>query len=286
MKVSERRACNVLFQPRATQRYIHKQPDKDRVLRQEIIRLACKHKRYGCRLIKDLLAGEGWRVNLKRVHRIWKEEGLQITKKKRKRRRLGTKDNSCIRKKAEHINHVWSYDFIMDETESGNRLKMLTILDEYTRESLSIDVERSITSIDVISTLEYLFSIRGVPSCIRSDNGSEFIAKAVKKWLSRNSVETLYIEPGSPWENGYTESFHSRFRFELLDTELFGNLHEAKVIVEQWRLEYNHKRPHSSLGSLPPAKFAENCIPTVSATPQPSEYNSLTNDDYLVKCGT
>ena len=108
----------------------------------------------------------------------------------------------------------------------------------------------------------------------------------MKKWLSRNSVETLYIEPGSPWENGYTESFHSRFRFELLDTELFGNLHEAKVIVEQWRLEYNHKRPHSSLGSLPPAKFAENCIPTVSATPQPSEYNSLTNDDYLVKCGT
>jgi transposase InsO family protein len=174
----------------------------------------------------------------------------------------------------------------MDETESGNRLKMLTILDEYTRESLSIDVERSITSRDVISTLEYLFAVRGVPSCIRSDNGSEFIAKAVKKWLSMNSVETLYIEPGSPWENGYTESFHSRFRYELLNTGLFGNLREAKVIVEQWRQEYNHRRPHSSLGSLPPAKFAENCIPAVSATPQPPKYNSLTNDNYLVKCGT
>jgi len=233
MKVSERRACKVLIQPRATQRYTHRQPDKDRMLRQEIIRLACKHKRYGCRLIKDLLVGDGWRVNRKRVHRIWKEEGLQVAKKTRKRRRLGTKNNSCIRKKAEHMNHVWSYDFIMDETESGNRLKMLTILDEYTRENLSIDVERSITSRDVISTLEYLFAIRGVPSYIRSDNGPEFVAKAVREWLSSISVETLYIEPGSPWENGYTESFHSRFRYELLNTELFGSLREAKVIVEQ-----------------------------------------------------
>ncbi len=162
MKVSERRACKVLFQPRATQRHIHKQSDKDWVLRQEIIRLACKHKRYGCRLIKNLLAGEGWRVNLKRVYRIWKEEGLQVVKKTRKMRRLGTSDNSCIRKKAEHINHVWSYDFIMDETESGNRLKMLTVLDEYTRESLSIDVAYSITSKDVISTLEYLIAVRQV----------------------------------------------------------------------------------------------------------------------------
>ena len=286
MEVSERRACKVLIQPRATQRYTHKQPDKDRVLRQDIIRLACKHKRYGCRQIVNLLDTEGWRVNHKRVHRIWKEEGLQVARKTRKRSRLGTRDNSCIRKKAEHMNHVWSYDFIMDETESGNRLKMLTILDEYTRENLSIDVERSITSRDVISALEYLFAIRGVPSCIRSDNGSEFIAKAVREWLSSITLETLYIEPGSPWENGYTESFHSRFRYELLNTELFGSLREAKVIVEQWRQEYNHRRPHSSLGSLPPAKFAENCIPTISATPQSPKYNSLTNDNYLVKSGT
>ncbi len=218
MEVSERRACKVLIQPRSTQRYTHKQPDKDRLLRQDIIRLDCKHKRYGCRQIMNLLDTEGWRVNHKRVHRIWKEEGLQVVKKTRKRRRLGTRDNSCIRKKAEHMNHIWSYDFIMDETESGNRLKMLTILDEYTRENLSIDVEHNITSRDVIFTLEYLFAIRGVPSCIRSDNGSEFIAKAVREWLSSISVETLYIESGSPWVNCCTESFYSRFRYELLNT--------------------------------------------------------------------
>ncbi|MGR3179376.1 MAG: IS3 family transposase [Candidatus Anammoxibacter sp.] len=240
LKVSERRACKALSHSRASQRYKHKQSDKDRPLREAVLKLAMKHKRYGYRQITNLLKHEGWQVNRKRVHRIWKAEGLQISKKVRKRRRFGSSINSCISKKAACINQVVTYDFIFDQTEGGSRLKMLTILDEYTRECLNIDVERKITSIDVISTLEELFSRRGAPSYIRSDNGPEFIAAAVRKWLTEAKVETLYIEPGSPWENGYVESFHNRFRYELLDIELFGNLREAKVIVEQWRLEYRN----------------------------------------------
>ena len=221
--------------------------------------LAEKHPRYGCRRIHALLVREGWRVNRKRVHRLWREENLQIRRRPRKRRRLGSSENGCIRKKAEHKNHVWSYDFTLDQTAEGKRLKMMPVVDEFTRECLAIEVERSLTAEEVIATLRYLFQVHGEPEYIRSDNGPEFIATAVKEWLAAAGVQTLYIEPGSPWENAYVESFNGKFEDELLGRELFTSLTEAKVLVEQYRLEYNHERPHSSLDYQTPAEFAATC---------------------------
>jgi transposase InsO family protein len=189
-------------------------------------------------------------------------------------------------KKAEFMNHVWTYDFIEDRTEDGRKLKFLTVLDEWTRESPAIEVERSITSKDVIGVLEYLFTVRGAPRFIRSDNGSEFIADAIKRWLAESGVGTLYIEPGSPWENGYIESFHGRLRDELLNRELFYSVKEAKILAENWRLEYNQHRPHSSLDYMTPAAFAATCIPSVSAAPRPQEYTTDMVDNPLIACGT
>jgi transposase InsO family protein len=189
-------------------------------------------------------------------------------------------------KKAEFMNHVWTYDFIEDATEDGRKLKFLTVLDEYTRESPAIEVGRSIRSKDVIAVLEYLFMVRGVPKFIRSDNGPEFIAEAIKEWLKDKGVGTLYIEPGSPWENGYIESFHARLRDELLDRELFYSVREAKVLAENWRGEYNHDRPHSSLNYMTPAAFAATCIPSVSATPRPQEYTTDMVGNPLITVGT
>ena len=205
-----------------------------------------------------MLRREGWPVNKKRVHRLWRKEGLKVPDKQRKRRRLsilGTSENSCTRRQAAHLNHVWSYDFVMDLTEDGRRLKMMPVVDEYSRECLSIDVERSITAEDVVETLASLFRQRGEPAFIRSDNGPEFIAKAIKVWLETSGVKTLYIEPGSPWENAYSETFISRFSDELLRREVFAELLEAKVLVEDYRGHYNHQRPHSALGYLTPAEF-------------------------------
>lgn len=206
-----------------------------------------------------MLRREGWPVNKKRVHRLWRKEGLKVPDKQRKRGRLsillGTSENSCTRRQATHPNHVWSYDFVMDLTEDGRRLKMMPIVDEYSRECLSIDVERSITAEDVVSTLASLFRQRGEPAFIRSDNGPEFVAKAIKIWLETSGVKTLYIEPGSPWENAYSETFISRFSDELLNREVFADLLEAKVLVEDYRGHYNHQRPHSALGYLTPAEF-------------------------------
>lgn len=221
--------------------------------------LARKHPRYGCRRIHALLVREGWRVNRKRVHRLWREEGLQVRGRQRKRRRLGGSENGCTRKKAERKGHVWSYDFTLDQTEDGKRLKLMPIVDEYTRECLGVEVERSITAQDVIATLCYLFRVHGEPEYIRSDNGPEFIANAVRQWLSEAGVQTLYIEPGSPWENAYVESFNGKLEDELLGRELFTSLTEAKVLIEQYRLEYNHERPHSSLDYQTPAEFATSC---------------------------
>ncbi len=263
--LSQRRACKILSQPRSTQRYCPAQPDKDKPLVQEILKLSQAHPRYGYRRIRALLAGKGWPVNRKRVYRLWRQEGLKVPQRQRKRRRTGSSDNSCILQKAEFINELWSYDFLMDQAENGKMLKMLPILDEFTRECLTIEVEYSITGEDVIAALEYLFGVRGIPAYIRSDNGPEFIAQAVKKWLADCGVKTLYIEPGSPWENAYIESFNSRFRDEFLNRELFGNDKEAKVLVEQYRLDYNHHRPHSSLGYMTPAGFAATCAPAGSA---------------------
>ena len=262
LEVSERRACKVLRQPRGTQRYRARQPDRDRALVQRMLQWVRRHPRYGYRRIWALLRSEGFRVNRKRIYRLWRQEGLKVPRKQRKKRRLGSSENGCLRRRAESINHVWCYDFLSDQTADGRTLKLLTIEDEYTRESLGIEVERSITSTDVIETLRYLFELRGAPGWIRSDNGPEFIARALRQWLRDSGVGTLYIEPGAPWENAYSESFNSRFRDELLDRELFTSLPEAKVLAEDYRLQYNHRRPHSSLGYQTPAAFAARCTRT------------------------
>jgi putative transposase len=248
----------VIAQPRSSQRYEGCKADRDRLLLQRMVRLSRENPRYGYRRVWALLRREGWPVNKKRVHRLWRKEGLKVPDKQRKRRRLpdlGTSENSCTRKRATHLNHVWSYDFVMDLTENGRRLKMMPVVDEYSRECLTIDVERSITAEDVVSTLASLFRQRGEPAFIRSDNGPEFIAKAIKEWLEASGVKTLYIEPGSPWENAYSETFISRFSDELLKREVFADLLEARVLIEDYREHYNHQRPHSALGYLTPAGF-------------------------------
>lgn len=255
-KVSERRACKVIGQARSSQRYEHRKPMKDGALRTRMRELSRRNKRFGYRRIWVLLRREGWCVNRKRVQRLWREEGLRILARQRKRRRLGSSDNSAVRQRATHKNHVWSYDFVMDQTEDGRRLKLLPIVDEYTRECHAILVKRSITAEDVVSLLSYLFSVHGEPEFIRSDNGPEFIADAVRSSLASSGVSTLYIEPGSPWENAYSESFNSRLRDELLNEELFTSLTESQVLIEQHRVDYNHVRPHSSLGYRTPAEFA------------------------------
>jgi putative transposase len=255
-KVSERRACRALGVPRSSQRYDGAERGREEELLLRIRALARENPRYGYRRVKALLVREGWTVNLKRVHRLWRREGLKVPQIQRKRRRLGQSENGCARRRSERPNHVWSYDFIHDQTADGRGLKLLPVVDEFTRECLTVEVERSMTAEDVVSTLEYLFEVRGVPDHIRSDNGPEFIAEAVKSWLARRGSKTLYIEPGSPWENAYSEAFNSRLRDELLDREVFETLKEAKVILEDHRLDYNHRRPHSSLGYQTPAEFA------------------------------
>jgi putative transposase len=261
LDVSERRACRVLGQVRSTQRYESVKPDKDAALVSRMGALRTERKRFGYRRIWALLAREGWRVNLKRVHRIWKAEGWQLPQRRRKRRAKGTSANSCAVRKAEYRGHVWSYDFVMDRTERGGQLKFLPVLDEHTREVHEIEVDRSITGQDVVEVLKRLFLVHGEPAYIRSDNGSEFIARAVREWLAASDVETLFIEPGSPWENGYSESFNSRFRDEFLDRELFSSVLEARVLGERYRVDHNLTRPHSSLGYRTPAEFAARCAP-------------------------
>ena len=257
-EISERRACQAVDQPRSTQRYPSRKADRDRPLIERMIALCRENPRYGYRRVWALLKREGWHVNKKRIYRLWREEGLKVPEgKQHKRRRLsGSSENGCTRRRAERKDHVWSYDFVMDRTEDERTLKMMPIVDEYTRECLSIEVERSITAEDVVSTLALLFDQRTEPAFIRSDNGPEFIAKAVKRWLEVSGVRTLYIEPGAPWENAYSETFISRFSDELLNREVFADLVEAKVLIEDYRGHYNHHRPHSALGYQTPAEFA------------------------------
>ncbi len=251
--VSERRACKVLGQPRTTQREEPKPSTFEKRLVARIIELACQFGRYGYRRITALLKREGLPVNHKRVQRIWRREGLKVPRKQPKRGRLWLSDGSCIRLRPEHRDHVWSYDFVFDRTHDGRPLRMLTIIDEYTRECLAIEVARRLNADDVLEALERLFIERGVPGHIRSDNGPELTAIAIREWLARLDVRTLFIEPGSPWENGYNESFNGKLRDELLDREIFYTLEEARVLIGWWRDEYNHFRPHSSLGYRPPA---------------------------------
>jgi len=218
-----------------------------------IVALARRFGRYGYRRITDLLQMAGWQVNAKRVQRIWRAEGLKVPSRQPKRGRLWLADGSCIRLRPEHRNHVWAYDFVSETTSDGRKLRLLTVIDEYTRECLAIRARRRMTSHDVLYALSELFLEYGVPEHIRSDNGPEFVAKAVRGWLGNLGVTTLFIEPGSPWENGYIESFNGKLRDELLNGELFYTLKEAEILIEHWRREYNHLRPHSSLGGRPPA---------------------------------
>ena len=288
LEVSQRRACQVLSQPRGTQRYQPHRVDEDKALVGDIKRLSRLHPRYGYRRITALLRAEGWCVNRKRVYRLWRQEGLKVPGKKGTHKRLGDSENSCLRRRAEHINHVWSYDFVTDQTQDGRRLKLLVVLDEYTRESLTIEVARSLKAPDVIATLGYLFAIRGAPEYLRSDNGPEFVAAAIQQWLQASGVHTLYIAPGSPWENAYIESFNSRLRDELLNVEVFGNLREAQVLVEDYRRRYNHQRPHSSLNYATPAAFAAACLASApaSAGPAPTPNREEVAVNSLLRTGT
>lgn len=266
-EVSERRACQVLGQPRSSQRYAPRADEEEERLLQRIHELVQLHPRYGYRFIRALLAREGWRVNRKRVYRLWQQEGFQVRQKQRKKRRLGSSAGGIVRRRAEHKNDVWAWDFVFDRTANGRTLKWLSVVDEYTRECVALEVDRQLTSDDVQDVLRDLFAIRGVPRHIRSDNGPEFIALAIRKFLTSAGVATLYIEPGSPWQNGYAESFHSRLRSELLDAEIFENVTAAQSLAASWRSGYNHHRPHSSLGYQTPAEFAAGCAASASATP-------------------
>ena len=227
----------------------------------DIIRLASQYGRYGYRRITALLRVEGWKVNYKRVERIWRQEGLKVPQRQQKRRRLYLNNGSCIRLRPCWPNHVWAYDFVADQLKDGTKIRTLTVIDEYTRECLSLRTGYSLKADDVMDVLTDLFIERGIPNHIRSDHGAEFTARSIKNWLPRLGVKTLYIEPGSPWENGYNESFNGRLRDECLNGESFYTLKEAQVILEQWRHHYNHIRPHTSLGYRPPAPLARVEIP-------------------------
>ena len=265
-EVSERRACRTLGQPLSTQRYEAKVKDDEPSLLNRIFELIEMFPRYGYRRITDLLRGEGWRVNAKRIYRLWRQEGLRVPKKTKKKRRLGTSEGGITRRASEHKNHVWAVDFIFDRTSNGRPLKILVVVDEFTRECLALEVHRKFTSDQFVELIGKLISMRGVPKYIRSDNGPEFISKRVRTFLEKIDVGTSYIEPGSPWQNGFVESFNSRFRDECLNCEEFTTLREAQQVILNWMKIYNHKRPHSSLGGLTPVAFGDRCsaLPNVA----------------------
>jgi transposase InsO family protein len=273
LKLSERRVCRVLGQHRSTQRRVPRGRDDEARLTADIIELARQYGRYGYRKIAELLRSTvGWIVNDKRVERIWRREGLKVPAKQPKRGRLWLSDGSCIRLRAEKPNHVWSYDFIEDRTHDGRKYRMLNVIDEFTHECLAIRVNRKLKAVDVSDVLSDLFILRGVPEHIRSDNGAEFTAKAVQEWITAVGAKTAYIAPGSPWENGFIESFNARLRDELLDGEIFYSLKEAQVIIESWRRHYNTVRPHGSLGYRAPAPevFVPAMVMRAAQQPRPA----------------
>jgi len=265
LNVSERRTCRVLGQHRSTQRKTPRGREDEEALTADLVELARRYGRYGYRKIGALLRDAGWLVNPKRVERIWRREGLKVPQKQPKRGRLWLADGSCVRLRPEHRDHVWSYDFVEDRTHDGRKFRMLNVIDEFTHECLAIRVDCKLKAIDVIDVLSDLFIQRGVPSHIRSDNGPEFVANAVQQWIAAVGAKTAYIERGSPWENGYVESFNSRLRDELLNGEIFYSLREAQVVIESWRRHYNSVRPHASLGYRPPAP--EVFVPALAAWP-------------------
>jgi transposase InsO family protein len=271
LDVSQRQACRALDQPRSTQRYCPRIADDEAALVAAMHGLVRRHPRYGYRRIWALLRADGWSVNRKRVHRLWRREGFKVPQKQHKKRRLGHSDNGCVRRSSQGKNDVWAWDFIHDRDAQGRPLKWLSLVDEHTRECLLLEVNRSITAVDAVQLVSEVMLIRGVPGHIRSDNGPEFIARAIREFLAVAEAKTLYIEPGSPWENGYAESFHSRLRDELLNAEVFDGLRDAKSLAGHWKNEYNHRRPHSSLGYRTPAAYAASLAdPSVGASPLPS----------------
>jgi putative transposase len=284
--VSERRACRVMGQPRATQRRRPAARASNEPLERRVLALVRKHPRYGYRRIWALLRTAGWRVNRKRVYRLWRRLGLGVPQKHRKKRRLGHSANGCARRRAEHRDHVWAWDFIHDRTADGRPLKWLSVIDEYTRECLVLTVGRGLTAAVVVGVLAALVRRRGAPRHIRSDNGPEFIAQAIRTWLAAEGVGVLYVAPGAPWENGYAESFHSRLRDELLNAEEFASLLEARVLAQQWQHEYNHERPHSALGYRTPAQYAQMHPRSDSGAPCLPEDTSVWVDPTLTATGT
>ena len=254
--MSERLACRVLGQHRSTQRKVPTGRSDDAALTGDIIALATAYGRYGYRRVTALLRSVGWVVNVKRVERIWRQEGLKVPSRQPRKGRLWLNDGSCVRLRPERANHVWSYDFVEGRTHDGRNFRMLNVIDEFTRECLTIRIDRRLRSTEVIDVLCDLFILRGAPCHIRSDNGPEFVAKAVRQWIAAVGAQAAFIEPGSPWENGYCESFNSKLRDELLNGEIFYSLAEARVVIEGWRQHYNTVRPHSSLGYKPPAPNA------------------------------
>lgn len=249
LDVSERKACRALGQPRSTQRYDKRVADDEEILTERIIDFASQYGRYGYRRVTALLRNEGWIINHKRVERIWRREGLKVPQKQPKRSRLWLKDGSIVRLRPLFPKHVWSYDFMQAYTHNGVPFRILNVIDEYTRECLATRVARRLTHRDVLTVLADLFIHQGMPVHIRSDNGSEFTAKKVRSWLERLEVKPLFIEPGSPWENGYIESFNGKMRDELLNREIFYSLKEAQILIEMWRKEYNTIRPHRAIAS-------------------------------------
>jgi len=250
-------------------------------LRKEIVALSQRHPRYGYRRITALLRREGWGVNAKRVQRVRRQEGFQVSKRQRKMRRVGV--GTALRRRATRPNEVWSWDFVEDQTERGSKLRMLTLIDEYTRQCLAIHVAWSIRAVDVITVVEAAMARYGKPAHIRSDNGPEFIAYAIGDWLEKSKIETIYIRPGSPWENGHIESFHDKLRDECLNRELFGSLLEAKVLVEQWRIDYNTNRPHSSLRYQTPQEVADRWQTTLRASPCAASASTAGNINKPIK---
>jgi transposase InsO family protein len=273
-------------QPRATQRYEAKAKDDEAMIVKQMHQLVRRHPRFGYRRIHALLRRDGFKINVKRVHRLWQQEGFKVPQKQVKKRRLGISGHGIMRRQAEHVNHVWAWDFIHDRDERGRAIKTLSVVDEFTRECLALEVRRSFKSGDVLDVLRELMMIRAVPGHIRSDNGPEFMARAIRRFLTQARVGTLYIEPGSPWQNGYAESFHSRLRDELLDAEVFADLAEARSMAISWKNDYNHRRPHSSLGYRTPAQFAATLRrPAVGAAPLPWAPSTLQSST-LIATGT
>lgn len=251
---SERHACQLVGIARSTCRYERRVAADEAELRAQLHKLANENDAYGYRMIGELVKRERGPVNHKRVHRLWKEEGLQQPKRKRSKRYLGPKGE--VKEKARYPNHVWSYDFAEDRTTRGSRVRILAVLDEYTRECLALVSARSISSRDVLQLLDWLFLVRGVPAHIRSDNGPEFVARRVRHWLEERQCGTIFITPGSPWENPFIESFIGTLRRECLDRYLFDNHRQSQELLDWWRQEYNCRRPHSSLDYLTPEEFA------------------------------